>query len=155
MPELTYDQTLNANNRTKAKLEIVLDPSITFVYATVPAVASLDGYKPATTTTRTPLFNAGGAARDFVSTRLGQGPQAFSTVAPPNNATVQGMITKATVGNGTTGSQIMARYTDANLLIWQGQAVLVYTGEQGSDVAGNTMYGFTVEWITCVPIFPT
>ncbi len=29
----------------------------------------------------------------------------------------------------------------------QGQALLVYTGEEGTDVASNTIYGWSIEWI--------
>jgi len=53
----------------------------------------------------------------------------------------------ATAPGAPYGGQVVARYTDDNGEVTQGQALLVYTGEQDSDVAANTIYGWSVECI--------
>ncbi|WP_407570732.1 hypothetical protein [Deinococcus altitudinis] len=150
MPDLTYDPTLAGQNRQKAQLEInFLATTSSTVYEVVPGLSMLDGYKPAPTVARTPLFTGptGTVARDQVSQRQGEGAQAFQSVAPLNNATVNKMLVKARPG-GALGGQILARYTDGNGNAVQGQAMLVYTGEEGTDVAANTIYGWRIEWMT-------
>jgi hypothetical protein len=149
MPELTYDPTLAGQNREKAQMEInFLATTSSTVYEVVPGLNMLDGYKPAPTVARTALFigPTGTVARDQVSQRQGEGPQAFQSVAPLNNATVAKMLTKARAGGGL-GGQVLARYTDANGNAVQGQAMLVYTGEEGTDAVSNTIYGWRIEWI--------
>jgi hypothetical protein len=149
MPDLVYDKTLAGQNREKAQLELnFLATTTSTTYEVVPGLAMLDGYRPATTTARTPLFlgSTGTNARDQVSQRHALGVQTFQTTAPLNNTTVAKMLAKAQPSD-TMGGQVLARYTDANLTVWQGQAMLVYTGEVGNGVAENTMYGWTLEWI--------
>lgn len=156
MPDLTFDKSLAGQNRQKAQLEInFLATTTSTTYETVPGLSMLDGYKPATTVARTPLFlgATGTVARDQVSQRNALGSQAFQSVAPLNNTTVAKMLVKAQPGDAQ-GGQVLARYTDANGTAWQGQALLVYTGEEGTDVASNTIYGWRLEWITAQPTSP-
>jgi hypothetical protein len=149
MPDLTYDKSLAGQNREKAQLELnFLATSSSTTYEVVPGLSMLDGYRPASTTARTPLFlgATGTVARDQVSQRHALGVQTFQTTSPLNNTTIAKMLTKATAGD-PLGGQVLARYTDGNSTVWQGQAMLVYTGEVGNGVAENTMYGWTLEWI--------
>jgi len=157
MPDLTLDQTLVGQNREKAQLEInFLATSTSTAYEVVPGLSMLDGYKPATTVARTPLFigPSGTAARDQVSQRHGLGAQAFQTTSPSSNSTIAKM--KAVTAPGAPyGGQVLARYTDANGEITQGQALLKYDGEQGTDVASNTIYAWSLEWIKTQQTPPT
>lgn len=149
MPDLTLDQSLIGANRQKAQLELnFLATLASTTYEKVPSVGALDGYRPATTTARTPLFlgATGTVARDLVTARLGLGVQTFDTTAPLNNSTVAKMLLKTSAADPYNG-QLLARYTDGFGNQTQGQALLVYTGEKGNTVVETTMYGFTLEWI--------
>jgi len=100
MPDLTYDKSLAGQNREKAQLEInFLATSSSTTYEVVPGLTMLDGYKPASTVARTPQFigPTGTVSRDQVSQRHAQGPQAFQSSAPLNNATVAKMLAKASI----------------------------------------------------------
>lgn len=149
MSDLTLDTGLQGVNRQKAQLELnfLLTPNST-TYEQVPGLAMLDGYRPATTVTRTPLFlgQSGNVARDMVTARLGLGTQTFQTTAQLGNSTIAKMVAKTSPGDQYNG-QLLARYTDAFGTVTQGQALLVYTGEVGNGVAETTMYGWTLEWI--------
>jgi len=149
MADLTLDPSLVGQNREKAQLELnFLTTANSTVYEVVPGLTMLDGYKPATTVARTPQFigPSGTAARDQVSQRHGLGAQAFQTTSPSSNSTI-GKMKAATAPGAPRGGQILARYTDGNGEVTQGQVLLVYTGEQGSDVASNTIYGWSLEWV--------
>lgn len=157
IPDLGYAAEFSTPTKAKAKLELALDPSVTpLVYAVVPLVNQLDGYRPNITTERTDLFNdAAGNPQQAVNVRKNPATQTFQTVASPKNATVQAMISKGE-GNTPTGHDVMARYTDANGMVRQGQAKLIFGGEQGADPQGMLIYGFTLEWARVGdPTFPT
>ena len=149
MPDLTLDQSLVGVNRQKAQLELnFLATLSSTTYEKVPSLGALDGYRPATTTARTPIFlgATGTVARDVVTARLGLGVQTFDTTAPLNNSTIAKMLLK-TSASDPYGGQLLARYTDGFGNQTQGQGLLVYTGEKGNTVPETTMYGWSLEWI--------
>lgn len=157
MPDLAYAANTSGKNREKAKLELALDPATApATYALVPTANQLDGYRPNTTIDRVDLFaDASGNPQQAVNVRNNPGAQSFQTIASPKNVTVQKMISTG-MGKGSAGNDVLARYTDANGMSFQGQAILTYTGEQGADANGLTIYGFTVEWVRVGdPTFPT
>ncbi len=157
MPDIAYAAELNAPVRVKAKLELALDPTVaTPVYVVAPTLNQLDGYRPNTTVDRTDLFNdANGNPQQAVNVRNNPATQTFQTIASPKNATVQAMITKG-LGKGTSGYDVLARYTDGQGMSFQGIAKLLFTGEQGADPQGMTIYGFSIEWSKVGdPTFPT
>lgn len=156
-PDLAYQAELTTPTRAKAKLEIAVAPAATTpAYALAPTLNQLAGYRPNITADRTDLFSdAAGNPQQAVNVQNRPGPQGFQTIASPKNATVQSFITVG-LGKGAAGHDVLARYTDANGMSFQGQAKLIYVGEQGEDSQGMTIYAFTLEWSRVGdPTFPT
>ena len=94
MPDLAYNADTSAPTRTKAKLEIALDPTANpLVYSFVPSANQIAGYRPGVTTNRTPLFNdENGNSQTAASVVHRAGAQTFQTIAGPKNLTVKKMI---------------------------------------------------------------
>ncbi|WP_019584675.1 hypothetical protein [Deinococcus apachensis] len=157
MADLTYTPNQSGTNRAKAKLELALDPATTpLSYALVPTANQMDGYRPNAQIDRQELFaDETGKSQTAINVRNQPGTQGFQVIASPKNTTVQKMILTG-MGKGSAGNDVMARYTDANAMSFQGQAILVYLGEQGTDSTGLTIYGFSVEWVRVGdPTFPS
>ncbi len=156
MADLTFDPTFTTKSRETAKLEIALDPTASpLAYVLVTTANQLAGFRRDPQVTRTDLFVDGtGASADAISIRHRLGAQAFQVVGNPKSASIKSLILKGSPGDEQDNA-VMARYTDAQGMSHQGQAILLFMGEAGNAPNDVTAYDFSVEWIRAgAPTFP-